>query len=537
MGQGDTISRRRLLAVLAACGLGATSIDLLFGPLGRSSSGDADTTLPDAPLFLCLIVLDGFRPDYRALAPMPSLDALSTNGVSYDRAWVGQLESETPSGHATLTSGAYPRHDGVIGFEWRDPVTRREVLDGWELTNQIGQIGRDMRHVHAHSIPEAIKAARPGATTVSLSSEKIYAADALAAGAADYAFYHHQVGRKLVPRTVPGSAAPPELLSNPDLSLPLPLERLTDWDMLSGRLARAALTSVRPDVMMVNLPGSDYYGHKFGALDSPRIMAGVVAGQDKQIGDIVQAYREAGMFEQTLFVITADHGMVPNHREMTPSMMAAAGQETGAEFLFHTGGTAKYVYLTEKSQTRARAVAAAVARLPNVVTAYHRTSGGHYESAGPRLDPVLDGAYRYLMSTFAGLAAPDVIAPYRENTVGSAYTSLYGNHGGMSWGVQHVPLIISGPGVRRGIRSKAPARLVDVAPTVMRLLGIPLPSADGIVLADALQKPTIAELSAQVRLVPSLALHQEALREQAVEEIRQDRKAGIVPRPRVPVTA
>lgn len=533
---GDEMSRRQLLAGLAAGIAGVGAVGAMTSVPNPAPSDNADAA-PDPPAsYLCLIVLDGFRPDYFQLAPTPSVDALAAGGVLYQRAWVGQLESETPSGHATITSGALPKHTGVIGFEWRDPTTRREVLDGWELPAQIGQIGKDMQVFHAHSIPHAVKRANPAATVVSLSSEKIYAADAMAAGVADYALYHRESDNRLVPTLIAGSTPAPDLLARAELALPLPLKHLTDWDLLSARLALAALETLRPDVMMVNLPGSDYYGHKFGGLDSSFIMARVVAGQDKQIGAIVQAYHDSGIFDQTLFVVTADHGMVPNHHEVSPASVSAAGSDAGAEYLFHTGGTSKYVYLTGTSLDRAAGVAARLAKLPNIVAAYYRTGSDGYERAGPRIDESLDGAYRYLISTFWGPSAPDVVAPYRENTVGTTYTQLYGNHGGVTWGVQHVPLIVSGPGVRRGLRSGAPARLIDIAPTVLRLMGAPLLQQDGIVLADALQNPSNQELAAQLRITPALLAHQDALREQSAEDLRQDKETGVPHRPRVAVT-
>ena len=49
-----------------------------------------------------------------------------------------------------------------------------------------------------------------------------------------------------------------------------------------------------------------------------------------------------------------------------------------------------------------------------------------------------------------------------------------------------VPLVMSGPGVRRGARVTDPVTLADVAPTVMRLFGAPMKDVDGIDLAPAL---------------------------------------------------
>jgi predicted AlkP superfamily pyrophosphatase or phosphodiesterase len=61
-----------------------------------------------------------------------------------------------------------------------------------------------------------------------------------------------------------------------------------------------------------------------------------------------------------------------------------------------------------------------------------------------------------------------------------------GGHPGPGWEDQHIPFVIAGAGIKHGIRSSYPARLVDIAPTVERLLGLRPSPSDGIVLADSL---------------------------------------------------
>jgi arylsulfatase A-like enzyme len=74
-----------------------------------------------------------------------------------------------------------------------------------------------------------------------------------------------------------------------------------------------------------------------------------------------------------------------------------------------------------------------------------------------------------------------------------------------------VPLVIKGPGVKRGVLSDFPARLMDVAPTVLTLLGIQPTNMDGVVLADALIAPTRAQENAQDALTPALTAYQRAI--------------------------
>jgi predicted AlkP superfamily pyrophosphatase or phosphodiesterase len=68
---------------------------LAGGPVVAAPAPQARKVSPQ-PKYLVLIVMDGFRADYASLAPMPALKALMHEGMTYNRAWVGQLESVTP---------------------------------------------------------------------------------------------------------------------------------------------------------------------------------------------------------------------------------------------------------------------------------------------------------------------------------------------------------------------------------------------------------------------------------------------------------
>jgi hypothetical protein len=81
--------------------------------------------------------------------------------------------------------------------------------------------------------------------------------------------------------------------------------------------------------------------------------------------------------------------------------------------------------------------------------------------------------------------------------------------------VQHIPLIMSGPGIRQSIHSQFPARSIDIAPTIERLLGLPAIHRDGVILADALVNPTGVEVAPQRTVAPSLVADVTALQAQS----------------------
>jgi hypothetical protein len=529
------LSRRQFVAGLAALGVAGSGLEFLVGSGVGADAGSADAQ-GDSARYLVLVVLDAFRADYLNLQPMPTLAALARSGITYDRAWVGHMESETPTGHATLATGSMPRNDGIIGFEWRDPATGKERLDGWPPGVMAGQMERDLRASGAPSIPLAVKKANPKALAVALSSEKVYAADALGGWAADYILHHQSTAQnELVAAALPNHVPPAEFFQHPHLQLRMPLGHFTDWDYLSTMLALASVETFRPEVLMVNMPGGDVYGHSYGGPATPAVMRQVIGGLDRNLARIVNAYKKAGIFGQTLFVVTSDHGMVPNDRAIDGEVTKSVVRAAGGSYLFHTGGTAADIYLNNPSA--APAVAAAMARVPNVTGTYHLNPTTYqYEAvSGVPIDPALDAAYQYLLGTFAGPTAPAVVAAFRENTIGTALSSAHGDHGGLNWGAQHVPLVISGPGVPPGVVSLHPARLMDVAPTVLRLMGVPVPKMDGIVLADAVSGATAQEVAAQAQFGGVLTAYQNALIQQAADNIEHDAKTGHHPPPSAPM--
>jgi hypothetical protein len=369
---------------------------------------------------------------------------------------------------------------------------------------------------------------------VTVSSEKVYAAGAMGGWAADYVLYHERSGPGntiLTPTGVPGHTPPEDFFQRLKLTTTLPMKHFTDWDYLSTALALAALDQFKPDVLMVNLPGPDVYGHPYGGPASPDIFRLIVAGVDRNIARIVQAYKTAGIFDQTLFVIAGDHGMVPNDRTISGDQTKALVAQAGGKYHFHTGGTAADIYL--HNYWHARAVAAEFLKIPGVAASYYQVrpkgKNEYVPAPGLSIDPKLDAAYRYLLDTIVGPTAPDVVVPFRENTIGTASTSAHGDHGGLNWGAQQVPLLFSGPGVPAGVVSQAPARLVDVAPTIVRLMGLPPGSMDGIVLADALSVATAQEVAAQETLSAGLTAYQDALIAQSLDNIAEDEKANLSP--------
>jgi predicted AlkP superfamily pyrophosphatase or phosphodiesterase len=525
---GRRLSRAGFLGTVGA------SAATLVGLPGTARATGSLPTSAARPTHLVIISMDAFRADYRSLVDMKNLEALAAGGTSFDTAWVGHLSSDTPASHTTIGTGVFPRRHGILGFEWRDPTTGKEVLDGWSPGVQDGYMERDLKAANTDSIAAALKRKHSNAVVVAASSEKVYAALGMGGPRSDFVLYSLRDTKvhELVPAALTGHRPPASFFARTTAKIKYPVTHFTDWDYLSRKLAVSAFKSYHPTALLVNLPGADIYGHSFGGPDDPIVMSKVIKGLDRAIGAIVTAYRSAGLFDQTLFVITADHGMVPNDRFVGGKTIRQAVEAAGGKFYFHTGGTAAFIYI-HNPETAAQ-VATSVARIPNVTGSYYLTKSatGYAYMPAPGVAPLdseLADAHAYLLGTFACGQAPDVLAQYRENTIGRKMSVLYGYHGGMNWGAQAIPMIFSGPGVNRGAISHHPARLVDVASTALRTMGLSLTEHEGIVLADALTDATADEKAAQVAIAPSLTANVTALKARSAADIADDLAQKIKP--------
>lgn len=465
-----------------------------------------------------VIVIDGARPDYLDLAPMPNLRRLMRDGTVYSRAWVGQMIANTPPAHATLATGTLPRTNGVVGFGWKDPTTGRMM---WPTTLEAVMRGEQQRVLAAAGVPTLagiLRSRRPGLVAASVSSSKFFAADAMGLET-NYVVFSTRPSRGVIqPSAVPGREPPAGVLDLPALRDPR-----SPADVWATDAALAVFRNARPQVLMLNLPATDEQGHATGGIVAPEIMSRIVQIADVQIGRLLRAYEDAGVLSQTLWVVTSDHGMVPGERLVDVALLRRAAAEAGVR-LTGGGGSSSEFWVDDPGKIEAAARAIAGLSLPEVSAIYRKVRDGTGFAylpveVGPPVPADLDAAYRYLFSTFAGAHGPEIAVPYRENTInrGDQPTDptrafrYRGSHGGVSWLIQHIPMVISGPGVRRGLVSDHPARVVDIVPTVAAVLGIVPTGMDGIVLADAMEAPPVGTVERQEAVARQLRPLQEAL--------------------------
>jgi arylsulfatase A-like enzyme len=71
-------------------------------------------------------------------------------------------------------------------------------------------------------------------------------------------------------------------------------------------VAAKVILEHKPNVMFVHLPGNDNAGHKYG-WGSPQQSEAVV-NADQAVREVMDAVKKAGLEQQTIVIVTADHG-------------------------------------------------------------------------------------------------------------------------------------------------------------------------------------------------------------------------------------
>ncbi|MEK6260392.1 MAG: nucleotide pyrophosphatase/phosphodiesterase family protein [Planctomycetota bacterium] len=245
----------------------------------------------------------------------------------------------------------------------------------------------------------------------------------------------------------------------------------------------------RPNLLMFHLLNTDAIHHQFGPASQASFSA--LAYADRLVGDLVKAVEDAGLREQTTFVITTDHGFKKVNKLVYPNVVlrkAGYAEVTGStikkcDVAAMTQGGMSFVYVTNPD--RKPELIAKLGQLFEETEGVERVLLG---SDGPTLgmptpeenqgmgDLILFAKAGYAFNNGAGGDA--AVAP----SVGYA-----GAHGYPADDPElHRIFIASGRGIAKGIVLPRIANL-DVAPTIARLLDLKIPNAEGRVIEEILR--------------------------------------------------
>jgi endonuclease/exonuclease/phosphatase family metal-dependent hydrolase/arylsulfatase A-like enzyme len=373
-----------------------------------------------------LVDWDGFDPSYLGTAPTPNLDSLRRRG-SLSIASSTYHTISNPA-RASMSTGAYPERHGNAAYVF-DPVA--------------GRAQGQSRFLASETIAESLAAA--GKTTASV---QWYMVQDHGTRYGDPEHLYVQPGGSFERRV----DAAIEILNRRPVNS-------------NGQMVTVPKI---PDFLAVYSSDLDGLGHEQGP-QSPAMPA-LLAEHDRQLGRLIQATKDVGIYEDTAFLLTSDHGMTEWNRTLIPQVAAA----------IEAAGYTPEVVRSGQAPTPA----AEVILVPNGVRigdltlrgdAASRHAQGRIERALedlPEVERVLDGSdlRRLRASDKLGDLVVEARPPF-----GFADADAPGSRGAhSSLSELEVPLFMAGAGIERGQRPHRPG-LVDIAPTIARLLGTRAP--------------------------------------------------------------
>jgi arylsulfatase A-like enzyme len=453
-----------------------------------------------------LLVLDGMRPGSISAATTPTLARLAERGVTFTRSRTG-FPSETMVGAGELFSGAWPERNGITSNWMIAPGQDREGIELKSLKG-IDEMARSYRGraLTSTSVFQALASA--GLTSAIIGKEgpaelawRAGATWAVSSGGS------HEDARARGIGTQRGAAPLAQLVA--DAAGPAPESGKEDDSARSEWLAKVAGAvdaKLAPDLLAVWLTDPDKTQHGHG-LDTDNQLS-ALRKADAAVGALLTQLASRGELDDLDIVITSDHGF-SEHLTGVERDLDATLQAAGLD-VSHVvpSGNSHLVRFTNpptaRDLARLRAVIASSPFAGDVATVI--VNPRRVRGRDSRHDARLTGRDLRLGST----RAADVLVVYRREDAGAptgengrrrrrgaslparAGTMVAG-HGSLGWSDLNNTLVVSGPSFERALPGAAPLRtrnaagIVDVAPTILQLLGAPVPrSMQGRVLREAL---------------------------------------------------
>ena len=217
-------------------------------------------------------------------------------------------------------------------------------------------------------------------------------------------------------------------------------------------------------------------GYKDGAGTPTEVLAYALQKTDEALGEMIQALKSQGVYESTLFIVTAKHGQSPINpvkvnkpghfadlvAGLKDSTTNPGGIAIGVAAACSTGSCGfvqdddiALIWLKDQSQT------------PEAAAYLNENAGALF------IDEVLSGDELKLKfnDPVTDSRTPDILVQPVYGTIYTTSGKKNAEHGGFSFADTNVGLIVSNPDIHARV-VKTPVTTSQVAPTILELLGI-----------------------------------------------------------------
>jgi arylsulfatase A-like enzyme len=446
-----------------------------------------------------VMVWDGMRPDLVSEQNTPNLWALAQRGVFFANHHPA-FPSTTEVNGTALASGLQPGRSGIIGNkEYRPAIDPRKGVSTEEL--EVVRKGDELtrgKHIAGATVAETVqqagfRTAVAGTKPVAILQDRAEVRSSKAAQESVDVYAGKSVPANAVGELNKARGAFPVAIKFPNTAQ----DRWTT-DVLTGELWKAGV----PKYSVLWMSDPDFSQH-FSAPGAPVALAALRSADD-MLGIVVATLKARGVLDQTDIFVVSDHGFSTiSAGSDIAKLLTDAGLNARRAFtskpdkgdiLIVTTGATVLLYVTDHD-------AGTTAKLVRVLQG--APSSGVIFTREPA-----EGTFPLSAAGVDSPDAPDVVVAPRwsadKNEFGVPGTLVFegakklggGMHGSLSHFDQTNTLIGAGPDLRSGWRDELPSGNIDVAPTVLWLMGIrPLAPLDGRVLFEAIRdrKPEAAK--------------------------------------------
>jgi predicted AlkP superfamily pyrophosphatase or phosphodiesterase len=440
------------LLLLAAVIVSATF--LFSGEVFSLTSGSEKNVL--------LISIDGFRPEFylENRFQTPTLKSLRNKGVS-SQGVVAVYPTLTYPNHTTLITGTYPGRHGIISnslFTWEKGP---EPAWYWEA-----------EHIKVPTIHQRAQAA--GMETGSVRWPVTLFADITHNIPEIFEMkpYYEGKGFDLTVKYTKKELID-DVLKNTTLKR---YEKEAEMDFWVAESAAYILKSRKPRVMTVHLANVDHIEHKHGR-EAPEVNA-AIRDADKNVKIILSAVDT----KSTCVIVSGDHGFFNISQSIRPNLLFIQrgwitlneGEIADWKVIAQTGGGSAAIYVKDKSL------------IPEVLKLLRENEKlGYTVVDRSKLDKL--GSYPEAVAALDGKPGFAISGATDGEVVSES--KVKGNHGFLPEHKQlQTGFLALGCGEKAGLRLGV-IQMIDIAPTMARVLGLKLDGFDGKPLNLVSAKP------------------------------------------------
>ncbi|MDP4153409.1 MAG: ectonucleotide pyrophosphatase/phosphodiesterase [Bacillota bacterium] len=264
------------------------------------------------------------------------------------------------------------------------------------------------------------------------------------------------------------------------------------YEVFATACAVDIIKTYKPEFMAIHLAETDHERHANGVFSN--YLRKAIDLTDQQLGDIFNALKEAGVYEDTNIIILGDHGQMDVHKVSCLNVLFekegliklnSDGHIESYDAYCRSAGLSAHIMLSDPDNKQLSDKVYSLLKEWQKEPSYG--IGEIYTKEEAKEKFHLEGPFSFVLETDgctsfgASVHEPIVRAVRNEDYKFSRATHGYNPAKG-----PQPPFIVKGPDFANNVEIER-ASTVDEAPTIAKVLGIEIPDPDGKILTELLK--------------------------------------------------